>query len=207
MAFADTLQGEALLLSGDLEGAQVCLEGAVATYRSINGDTGLAHSLQRLAEVHLQAGDPALATRLLQQSLPLARWSPLSQHLLQRTYGTLVAAAPTPDDAAAAADDALVTLDGPEACEFCQIMVAVPAAVAYASVGRLDDASAQLEVAERVAQRWDGPAWPAAVDEARAVLARAEGQEDEAVTLLERAARGFEEAGQPLDAARCREAI
>ncbi len=86
-------------------------------------------------------------------------------------------------------------------------MVAVPAAVAYASVGRLDDARAQLEVAERVAQRWDGPAWPAAVDEARAVLAWVEGREDDAVMLLERAARGFEEAGQPLDAARCREAI
>lgn len=207
VAFADTLQGEALLLSGDLEGARACLEAAVATYRSINGDTGLAHALQRLAEVHLQSGDPAEATRLLQQSLPLARWSPLSQHLLQRTYGTLVAAAPTAADAAAAADDALVTLDSPEACEFCQIMVAVPAAVAFAGVGRLGDAHAQLEVAERVAQRWDGPAWPAAVDEARALVARAEGHEDEAIALLERATRGFEEAGQPLDAARCREAV
>ncbi len=58
VAFADTLQGEALLLSGDLEGARVCLEAAVVTYRSINGDTGLAHALQRLAEVHLQAGEP-----------------------------------------------------------------------------------------------------------------------------------------------------
>jgi tetratricopeptide (TPR) repeat protein len=208
VAFADTLRGEALLLSGDLDGARESLEAAVATYRaSTGGDTGLAHALQRLAEVHLQSGDPVEATRLLQLSLPLARWSPLSQHLLQRTYGTLVAAAPTPADAAATADDALATLDGPEACDFCQVMVAVPAAVAYATVGRLDDAQAQLVVAERVAQRWDGPAWPAAVDEAKASLAQAEGRDADARALLERAVRGFEEAGQPLDAARCREAL
>jgi DNA-binding winged helix-turn-helix (wHTH) protein/tetratricopeptide (TPR) repeat protein len=207
VAFADTLAGEALLLSGDLAGAREHLESAVATYRATGADTGLAHSLQRLAEVHLQSGDPAEATRLVQQALPLARWSPLSQHLLQRAYGTLVAAAPTSVDAAVAADDALATLDSPDACEFCQVMVAVPAAIAYAGAGRLEDARAQLAVAERVAVRWDGVAWVAAVDEAAAVVARAEGREAEAAALLERAARGFDEAGQPLDAARCREAL
>jgi tetratricopeptide (TPR) repeat protein len=206
VAFADTLEGEARLLSGDLDGAQSCLESAVATYRAAASDTGLAHSLQRLAEVHLQGGDPAQATRLLQQALPLARWSPLSRHLLQRAYGTLIAAAATSEDAAVTADDALATLDGPHACDFCQIMVAVPATVAYAGVGRLADAHVQLEVAERVARRWDGPAWPAAVDEASAAVARAEGREDDARALLDRAVRGFEEAGQPLDAERCREA-
>jgi hypothetical protein len=39
------------------------------------------------------------------------------------------------------------------------------------------------------------------------MLARAEGRDDEAVALLERAARAFDQAALPLEAARCREAI
>jgi hypothetical protein len=105
------------------------------------------------------------------------------------------------------ADDALATIDGPDACHFCHVMVAAPAAVAYAAVGRLDDARAQLAAARRTAARWDGPAWPAAVDEAEAMLARAEGRDDEAVALLDRAARAFDQAALPLEAARCREAM
>jgi DNA-binding winged helix-turn-helix (wHTH) protein/tetratricopeptide (TPR) repeat protein len=206
MAFAVTLEGEARLLSGDLVGALANLEQAVERYRSITSDTGLAHALQRLAEVKLHLGDRAESVRLLQQALPLARWSPLSQHLLQRIYGTLVEAAATPAEAAAVADDALATLDHPEACKFCQVMVAVPAANAYSGVGRFDDARTQIEMAARFAARWEGPAWPAAVTEAEAMLARAEGRDDDARALLEQAARGFDEAGQPLDAARCREA-
>ncbi|MFP5255834.1 MAG: winged helix-turn-helix domain-containing protein [Acidimicrobiia bacterium] len=206
VAFAATLEGEARLLAGDLDGARAELEQAVAQYEEIGAPTGLAHALQRLAEVHLHLGDRAESLRLLHRALPLARWSPLSQHLLQRVYGTMVGAAASPEDAAAVADDALATLDGPETCEFCQVMVAVPASQAYAAVGRLDEARAQLEVAVRVATRWPGPAWPAAVAEAEAVLARAEGREDDARALLRRAARGFDEAHQPLDAARCREA-
>jgi tetratricopeptide (TPR) repeat protein len=206
-AFAGTLEGEARLLSGDLAGARRSLEAAVAGHRATNGDTGLAHSLQRLAEVNLYAGEPRESLRLLQQALPIARWSPLSHHLLQRIYGTMVAAAPTPEDAALTAADALAVLDGPESCDFCQVMVAVPATIAFARVGRLEDAREQLEVARKVAARWEGPAWPAAVDEAAAALARADGDEAGAVALLDRAARGFDAAGQPLDAERCREAL
>jgi hypothetical protein len=85
-------------------------------------------------------------------------------------------------------------------------MVAVPATIAFARVGRLEDARHQLEVARKVAVRWEGPAWPAAVDEAAAAVARAEGDETAAVALLDQAARGFDAASQPLDAERCREA-
>ena len=85
--------------------------------------------------------------------------------------------------------------------------VAVPATIAYAAAGRLDDARAQLDVAQRFAARWPGPAWPAAATEAAAVVARAEGREDDAVALFGRAASGFDLAAQPLDAARCREAV
>ena len=80
-------------------------------------DTGTAHTLQRLAEVELAAGARAEAERLLRRALPLARWSPLARHLLQRIYGTLIAAAPDADAALAVVDEAVERLDEPFACE------------------------------------------------------------------------------------------
>jgi DNA-binding winged helix-turn-helix (wHTH) protein/tetratricopeptide (TPR) repeat protein len=205
--FALTLIGEASLLSGDLDRAREALQASVELHASIGADTGHAHALQRLAEVELASGDRATAERLARRSLTLARWSPLSAHLLQRTYGTLISAAPDPVAAAAVVDEVATVLDGPNACGFCQVMVAVPATVALAQVGRLDEARRQLAEAARCAERWQGEAWGAAVDEAAAAVAEHEGDPDRARALLERAAAGFAAAGQPLDEARCREAL
>ena len=92
-------------------------------------------------------------------------------------------------------------------CPFCQVMVAVPSAVACAEGGRLDEARHHLAVAEMSASRWEGTAWDGSVTEAKACLAGVEGDHVEADRLLARAARLFDDAGQTLDAARCREAI
>jgi DNA-binding winged helix-turn-helix (wHTH) protein/tetratricopeptide (TPR) repeat protein len=205
--FALTLEGEARMLRGDLEAARDALVRSVELHAAIGADTGHAHALQRLAEVELALGERASAERRLRQALALARWSPLSWHLLQRNYGTLIAAAPDPESAAAVVDEAAAVLDGPHACVLCQVMVSVPAAIALAEVGRLDDARRHLDDAAQCAARWDGPAWAAAVDEAAAVVARCSGDPHAARALLERALVGFEAAGQPLDAGRCREAL
>ncbi len=53
---------------------------------------------------------------------------------------------------------------------------------------------------------WQGTAWQGAVCEARAHLARAEGDTAAAGRLLREAAGLFEAAGQPPDARRCQEA-
>ena len=90
-----------------------------------------------------------------------------------------------------------------DGCPFCSVMLAVPAAIACADVGDVDDAHRHLAVAEDSAARWEGSAWDAAVLEARAHLARAEGRPEEFVALSARAAELFHAAGQPLDAARC----
>ncbi|HKY67080.1 MAG TPA: hypothetical protein VJM49_11950, partial [Acidimicrobiales bacterium] len=123
-AFATTLEGEARLLAGDVELARERLTEGVRLHRALDSDTGLAHALQRLAEAHLLAGERAQAERVAAEALTRARWSPLSQHLLQRTYGTLIAAAPDAAAAAAVADDALATMDPADACHFCHVMVA-----------------------------------------------------------------------------------
>ncbi len=206
VAFALCVAGEAKLLSGDLEGARVDLEESVRLHRDL-GDAGVAHSLQRLAELELASGEPKLARQLLREALVLARWSPISQHLLQRTYGTLIAAAPDADTAMSLVEEAADVLDSPTACELCQVMVEVPATIACAGAGRLDEARRHLALAEWSANYWEGTAWQAAVAEAKATIARAEGNGHEADQLLGRAAELFERAGQVLDAERCRESI
>lgn len=205
--FALTLEGEARLLKGDLDGAHDVLSRSVELHAAIGADTGHAHALQRLADVELALGNRAAAEQLARRSMTLARWSPLSSHLLQRSYGTLIAAAPDPASAAAAVDESTAVLDAANACVLCEVIVAVPSAVALAQVGRLDEARNQLEAAARCAERWDGPAWSAAVDEAAAAVALQEGDRREARRLVERALAGFEAAGQPLDVARCREVL
>ena len=99
-----TVAGEAALLAGDLDAARADLVEALALHAEMAADTGTAHTLQRLAEVELAAGDRPAAERLLRRALPLARWSPLARHLLQRIYGTLIAAAPDTDAALAVVD-------------------------------------------------------------------------------------------------------
>lgn len=203
VAFATALIGEAAFLSGDLDRAERELAEAVDLHRDVDAAAGEAHSLQRLAEVRLARGDRVEAGRLLQQALPLARWSVIGMHLLQRVYGTMIAAAADPDEARAVVDRAEATLGDTDHCPFCDVMLAVPAAIACADVGDLDSARRHLAVAEESAARWEGSAWRAAVLEARSHLVRAEGRPDDADELVGRAGGLFRAAGQDRDAQRC----
>jgi DNA-binding SARP family transcriptional activator len=203
-AFAAALAGEAALLSGDLDAAEAHLEEAVDLHREVAAAAGEAHSLQRLAEVHLARGDRDEAERLLHRALRLGRWSTLALHLVQRIYGSLILAAPDPASARAVVDRAAAETGNDDACSFCRIMLEVPATIACADVGDIDAAREHLAAAESSAARWEGTAWEGGVLEARAHVEAASGEVAEAASLLERAARTFDAAGQPLDAARCR---
>jgi DNA-binding SARP family transcriptional activator/tetratricopeptide (TPR) repeat protein len=204
VAFAGALIGEAALLRGDLDLAERELGGAAELHREIGATAGEAHCLQRLAEVHLARGDRTTANRLLRRALPLARWSLVGPHLLQRLYGTMVVAAEDPHAARAVVDAALATTADNDSCLFCDVMFAVPATIACAAVGDLAEARRHLDVAQRSAPLWEGTAWQAATLEAEAHLVRAEGQPERARDLLARAAELFDTAAQPLDATRCR---
>ena len=147
-AFASALIGEAALLSGDLALAAAELTEACDLHHDLGSAAGEAHSLQRLAEVRIAEGDRATAMRLLQQALPLARSSMIAKHLLQRVYGTMVIAASDPLEARAIVDRAESTLGWEDACGFCSVMLAVPAAIACVRAGDLDNAQRHLGVAE-----------------------------------------------------------
>jgi DNA-binding SARP family transcriptional activator len=203
VAFATALRGEAALLSGDLTLADTELTEAAELHHDIGSTAGEAHSLQRLAEVRLAQGDRAEAQQLLRRALPLARWSATALHLLQRVYGTMIRAAPDVETARAVVDQAMSTVGQEDACPFCSIMLAVPAAIACADAGDLADARHHLAMAERSAVLWKGSAWPASIAEARAHLDRAEGDGETARRRLREAADLFAAAGQPLDVDRC----
>ena len=203
VAFAAALMGEAALLKGDLERAERELEEAVDLHHDVDASAGESHCLQRLAEVRLAQGDRDGASTLLQRALPLARWSVISLHLIQRIYGTMIAAAEDPVEAMSVVERAEATIGENDRCAFCDVMLAVPAAIASADAGDIERARHYLEMAEESAARWAGSAWAAAVAEARAHLAEALDDEAEFAHWIEQAANLFREAGQPLDAARC----
>ena len=203
-AFATALLGEAALLAGDIAEAERELQDAIDLHREFGAPAGEAASLQRLAEVRLLQGDRREADRLLRQALPRARWCLMALHLVQRIFGTMILAAPDPQAARAVVDQAQDTMGTEDECSFCVIMFAVPAVIACADVGDIDEAHRYLAIAERSSELWEGTAWQAAILEARAHLARAGQEPDQEAVLLDRAAVLFEQAGQPLDAARCR---
>jgi tetratricopeptide (TPR) repeat protein len=203
VAFATALIGEAALLMGDLDRAERELTEALDLHRDIDAPAGEAHCLQRLAEVRLARGEREEATRLLARALPLGRFTVIGLHLLQRVYGSMIAAAPDAEAARAVVDQAVATMGETDHCPFCDVMLAVPAAMACADVGDLDDARHWVGVAEESAARWEGSAWTAAVAEARAHVAAAEGRPTDATALLGVARDLYAAAGQPLHAARC----
>jgi tetratricopeptide (TPR) repeat protein len=207
IAFATALIGEAALLMGDLPRAETELREAVDLHRDVDAAAGEAHSLQRLAEVRLAQGDPDEAETLLHRALPLARWSVISMHLLQRVYGTLITAAPDRVAARAMVDRAMETRGENDSCLFCDVMLEVPATIACADAGDLPEARRHLAAAEVSAARWEGSAWSAAVAEARAHVARASHDEVGFERSLRQAARLFNAAGQPLDATRCERSL
>ncbi|WP_448809154.1 ATP-binding protein [Agromyces bauzanensis] len=204
VAFARALAGEAALLSGDLALAREELTESAELHHELGSNAGEAHCLQRLAEVELHVGDRAAARRLLDRALALARWSVIASHLIQRVYGAMVLAAEDDDEASAVIDRAETTFGADDYCQFCGIMFAVPAMIALSRMGEPDRARHYLDIAEASSRLWDGTAWQAALDEARAHLAHDAGDAD-ALRFAQRAAREYEGAGQPLDAARCRE--
>jgi DNA-binding SARP family transcriptional activator len=205
-AFASALIGEAALLSGDLGLAAAELSQARDLHREIGSTAGQAHSLQRLAEVRVAEGDSAAAMRLLQDALPLARGSILAKHLLHRIFGTMIAAATDTGEARAIVDRAEATLGWDDSCNFCSIMFSVPASIACARAGDLRSAQRLLGLAESSAVIWQGTAWEAGIAEAQAAVAAASGDFSTARQRLHAATEGYDRAGQPIDAQRCRRA-
>jgi DNA-binding SARP family transcriptional activator/tetratricopeptide (TPR) repeat protein len=204
-AFAVTIRGEAKLLAGQLDEADGDLAAGASLHRDIAAATGESFALQRRAEVALHRGRQADAVALLDEALAVARESDVGFHLLDRIYGTRVAAAADPASGLAALEEAEAAVRGPvETCPGCRITLAVPAAIAAARAGDLERAARWEQATELLATVvMRLPAWYAALDEVRGHRAEASGDAIAAYDYFRTAAASFEASGQPLDEARC----
>jgi tetratricopeptide (TPR) repeat protein len=204
---AQLMLGEALLFSGDFEGARDELGRALELGTGVGYDALRSVAMERLAQVELALGDRAAAGALLQQAQPFAAGSGLRSHLVVRLLGIGVQVPSEPLAALAAVARAeRVLADSTRVCDPCSIDFRLQAASASARAGDLVRARRHLADAERVVGMWQGGPWSAAVWEARARIRLAEGEPSQAVAFLREAADGFAQAQRPVDEARCRAA-
>jgi DNA-binding SARP family transcriptional activator len=197
------LMGESQLLAGNLDEAREWLSRAAGMYEDLDGASGRAFSLVRLAEVANADGRQAEATRQLIVARALADRSELVSHLLPRVFAAMIRTAGNAERRRRVLSDAGGAMRPKEVCGPCSIGLRVAATTACARSGDRAQARKWLTDAERIASMWQGTAWEAAVWEARAELRRAEGDDAQAKALLREAAELFAERGRPLDEARC----
>jgi DNA-binding SARP family transcriptional activator len=204
-AFAITLRGEAKLLSGRLDQADDDLAEGARLHRAIGAATGESLALERRAEVALYRGRPTEATALLDDALAVARESDAGFHLFDRIYGARILAAPDPQAALAAVEEAEAAVRGPaETCPGCRITLAVPAAIAAAQARDPDRTTRWAKESATLASVvMRLPAWDAALEEVKGHQVQAGGNPVAAASRFRAAAERFAEAGQPLDQARC----
>jgi len=206
-ALADLLEGELELAHGHLTEASALLESAMAKHAAAGAVAGRVLSLQRLAELALVRGDSRRATGLVRGALPLARGAWLEPHLVVRLHAVLLESSRTPKTAMARLDDAERELAGSSICPPCSVAFRIAEVKALARAGQVEPAGRRLGDAERLAGMWPGGEWRAAAWEARGVVRRAEGNEQQATAFLLEAADLFDQAGRPLDRDRCRSAV
>jgi DNA-binding SARP family transcriptional activator len=204
-AFAITLRGEALLLSGELDAAEADLVEGGRLHRAIGGATGEALSLQRRAELAMYRGLDGMAHGLVDEAMDVACESDVGFHLLDRIYGTRIALTRDPEAALSMLHEADSAVRGPlETCPGCRITFSIPATIASARAHETELSSSHLKASEYLANVvMRLPAWHAALHEARAHVALAANDTAAARMGFARAAHVFREAGQPLDGARC----
>ncbi|MBT2515777.1 BTAD domain-containing putative transcriptional regulator [Arthrobacter sp. ISL-30] len=190
-AIAELLLGEATLFSGDLDEARSLLQSALELHRKAGAKAGEIVTRQRLAELDLAEGRPADAAR------------EASRALVAAASGVIAGAARSPGQAVRIIERVDAALAGRSVCSPCSMGYHVAAATSYALAGRLDAARRRLATAEQLAGMWPGGPWHAALWEARGILRRAEGHDDQANALFREAAASFAELGRHRDQLRC----
>ncbi len=205
-AFALTLRGEAHLFAGRLDQAEADLAEGQRLHEGIGAALGTALALERRAEVAHHRHQDRRALTLADEALAVARESDVGFHLLDRVHGARISATTEPDAVLVAVEDAEAGIRGPlESCPGCRITLAVPAAIGSVRAGDRERAERYAGESELLAAAVVPlPAWFAAVEEVRGLLARLNGDSSAAIRHLESAVAGFAAVGHVIDEQRCR---
>jgi DNA-binding SARP family transcriptional activator/tetratricopeptide (TPR) repeat protein len=207
-AFANTVLGEAELLSGDPEAAREHLLEGVRASREVRAAGTEAVARARLAEASLLLNDRDGAAAQVEEALALAYYSPLAPHVLPLAHRIAIDVPADPDDSMERLERAESVLDADSMCPFCRVGYYVAAAGACAASGDPPRGWEFLARAERGAELWvGGTPWSAAIAQTRAELLLAEERVPEAAASLRRAVEGFGGAGQRLKERLAREAL
>ena len=200
------LRGEAALLAGDTQGARTCLGEATRLLEGGGQATATAVALERLAQVDDAEGEHEAAAKLHRRALEVGAATAMAGHLIPFVYAGLVAGA-EPSRVPGILSDAGEAMRALDVCEPCSMGLHLRSAGPLAALGDVRGASHHLEEAERIAGRWSGGPWHAAVAEARALVLRAQGSGTAEVdALFAQAQAGYRASGWASDAARCADA-
>ncbi|MDX6555685.1 MAG: hypothetical protein QOD86_1880 [Miltoncostaeaceae bacterium] len=206
-AFAMTLLGEAALIAGLPAAAEADLAEAAELAREVGTSTGEALALLRRAEALAALGRRDEAEPLFARAVEVGQQTSVPAHAPFIVHAARIAAERDPAVALAHLDEAEALTAGPARCPVCPTWFHVAAAGACAAAGLPDRARAHLGAGERHAGMWPTGPWPAAIGEARAAIALAEGDAPEAARLLAESADAFATWGRPLDESRVRSRI
>ena len=203
-ALAKLILGQHELFSGDLAVAERLLTEAADLYESLGAIPGQVMAIQRLAEIAIFRGQLWRAGRLAQKGFRIADSHWFEPHLLLRLQSLAVETANTPERAVEAIARGDQWISERSMCQPCSMGFRVASAIALSDAGEVDQAGRRLDEAERIAGMWNGGPWVAAIWEARGVLRRAQGNEEQAAAFLREAATRFAAVGRQRDSERCR---
>lgn len=207
-ALISMLIGETEFFSGHLGKSQEWLSRATDLYGRLDGGSGLAFALIRLADVAVAGDLRSEAARQLSAARQLTDRSELAPHLRARVLEAMIKTAEDPDQYPRLLGEAESLLLHPlHLCGPCSIGLRVSVAITYAGVGDVAHARRWLGDAERIVGMWSSAPWQAGLWEARAAVRRAEGDGNQAGALLREAANLFAQSGRPMDADRCLSAM
>ncbi|GAB1822281.1 BTAD domain-containing putative transcriptional regulator [Herbidospora sp. RD11066] len=205
-AFAWCLLGESLLLRGDFDEAEACLERSCELYAPL-GSRSVALPWLRRAEVAacVHAHDEAAAH--LKRARAIAMVTPMARHAWARLHATAALAAMERGDPGDVIRAVRATQNAAARhgdCATCSALLNPVGAQAFALVGDREGAYTLFEAASRLAGSFESSAWSAMAESAAGSVALIDGDHAKADAHFGAAAGLYDRAGHAHWAARTR---
>lgn len=210
IALCNCFTGALEFQAGNWDVAEAALQDSIRLYREIGAASGEALACQRLAVVLTAQGrfEEGLAT--LQEGQVAAERALMRAHCLTRIYATMARNRLAANDLTAATSAMELGLSMGKRhgnCATCDALL-LPAAVSV-RVAQKDFVAAEdfCDRLDQAAKQYASQMWVAMARQARAELAEARGNLDDAIDHYQLAHDAFRRAGHDYESARCLKAL